>query len=400
MPVEILAIRRCDVLTRHQILRQAEVWIQGEKIIGIYPFGQVTQPLGAKIIDAKGLLISPGWLDLQVNGGFGYDFTQEPERIWEVAAQLPRFGTTSFLATIITAPLETYARAIEVWIAGPPPGWKGAHVVGLHFEGPFLNPGKKGAHNTAYFCQPDPALVQNWSADLGVRLVTLAPELPGALPLIKELRRRSIVVSAGHSLATYEEAEAGFEAGITAGTHLYNAMPPLDHRAPGLAGALLANPQVITGLIADGVHVHPSMVKLAWQSKGSRGLALITDAVAALGMPPGDYQLGDFQVTMADGAVRLEDGTLAGCALTQDVALRNLMEISGSPLADIVPALSTTPAALLNLQNKGVIRPGADADLTLLTPQGHVVVTIVGGEIVYNAEPARLISEQVRRLDL
>jgi N-acetylglucosamine-6-phosphate deacetylase len=272
--------------------------------------------------------------------------------------------------------------------------------LGLHFEGPFLNLGKKGAHNPAYLRQPDLKQIDHWTVENGVRLVTLAPELPGALEMIKELRRRGIVVSAGHSLASYEEAVAGFEAGITCGTHLYNAMPALEHRAPGLTGALLANPQMVVGLIADGIHVHPAMLKLAWQSKGSKGLSLVTDAMAALGMPPGVYNLGDQEVTVDGANARLSDGTLAGSILTQDAALRNLMEVSGVGIVDLVPTVSATPAGVLNLQNKGVIRPGADADLTLLTPQGQVVMTIARGRIVYNNEPDRVRLEQIRHLDL
>jgi N-acetylglucosamine-6-phosphate deacetylase len=167
-----------------------------------------------------------------------------------------------------------------------------------------------------------------------------------------------------------------------------------------LAGALLANPQVVVGLIADNIHVHPAMLKLAWQSKGSRGLVLVTDAMAALGEPPGTYQLGDLEVTVNSNTARLSDGTLAGSLLTQDVALRNMIEASGAQMADIIPSLSTTPAALLNLQQKGVVRPGADADLTLVTPQGEVVVTIVRGQIVHNTEPERLKLEPDRRLVL
>lgn len=400
MPIDLIAIRRCDVLTRHQTLRQAEIWIQGEKIIGIYPFGQVTQPLGAKIVDAKGLLVSPGWIDLQVNGGFGHDFTQDPASLWDVAAELPRFGTTAFLMTIVSAPLSTYQRALEVWRQGPPDGWKGAEPVGLHLEGPFINPAKKGAHNPAHLRQPELQPIERWSIENGVRLVTLAPELVGADVLVRELRRRGIVVSAGHSQATYEQAQVAFEAGLNAGTHLFNAMPAIEHRAPGLAGALLANPQVVVGLIADNIHVHPAMLKLAWQSKGSRGLVLVTDAMAALGEPPGTYQLGDLEVTVNGNTARLSDGTLAGSLLTQDVALRNMIEASGAQMADIIPSLSTTPAALLNLQQKGVVRPGADADLTLVTPQGEVVVTIVRGQIVHNTEPERLKLEPDRRLEL
>jgi N-acetylglucosamine-6-phosphate deacetylase len=330
------------------------------------------------------LIAAPGYIDLQLNGAFGFDFTAEPGSIWEVAARLPRYGVTAFLPTIITAPLETAARAQDALRRGPPAGFAGALPLGLHLEGPFLNPARRGAHNPEHLRLPSLEAVETWSPGDGVRLVTLAPELPGALAVTRRLRERGVVVSAGHSLATLAEARAGFEAGITAGTHLFNAMPPLDHREPGLAGALLADPRATFGLIADGVHVHPAMAALAWRAGGPNRLALVTDAMAALGRPPGDYRLGDRMVRVDETSARLADGRLAGSILSLDQAVRNLIRFTGCAPAEAIRAATEAPARLLGLPGeRGRIAPGAVADLVLLTPELQVAATLVAGEVLW-----------------
>jgi len=337
-------------------------------------------------IEARGLILVPGWLDLQINGGFGFDFTENPASLWDVAAQLPRYGVTSFLPTLITSPPEKTAQALEILAQGPPPGFQGASPLGWHLEGPFLNPGKKGAHNPVYLRDPSANHIEFWSPENGVLLVTLAPELPDALNVIRELRGRGVVVSAGHSSATYDQALAGLDAGITYGTHIFNAMTALHHRQPGLPGALLADPRATVGLIADGIHVHPTLCKLIWQVKGSHGLTLVSDAMAALGMPSGEYVLGDYHVQVDDTTARLNDGTLAGSILTPDAALRNLMAFTGASLAEALPTLTSAPARLLGLAGRGELVPGNLADLALLTPNLQVAATWVEGELT-NHEP-------------
>ena len=334
-------------------------------------------------LDANGRFLVPGFIDLQINGAFGHDFTQNPKTLWDVAAGLPQFGVTSFLPTVITSPLETTDEAQRV-MGVRPSHFQGTEPLGLHIEGPFLNPGKKGAHNPAYICLPSLEWVAGWSPENHVRLVTLAPELPEAAAVIEALVSRGVVVSAGHSLATFAEAEAGFAAGIRYGTHLFNAQSPIHHREPGLPGALLTDERVTIGLIPDGIHVHPALVKLVWQAAGNR-LSLVTDAMAALGMPPGEYELGDFTVTVDETTCRLPDGTLAGSILSLDTAVRNLIAFTGCTLAEALTTVTTIPARLLGLNGrKGQISPGYDADLVLLTPDFQVAATIVGGEIVYN----------------
>jgi N-acetylglucosamine-6-phosphate deacetylase len=321
-------------------------------------------------------------MDLQINGAFGDDFTANPAAIWQVAECLPRFGVTSFLPTIITSPLETVAAAQTSLLGGPPPNFRGATPLGLHLEGPFLNPAKRGAHNPAHLRLPDTKLAADWSPERGVRLVTLAPELPGALEVIRILRERGVVVGAGHSMADYEQARAGLQAGVAYATHLFNAMPPLDHRAPGLAGALLTDPRVTAGIIADGLHLHPAMVKLIWQAKGAERVNVVTDAMAALGMPPGNYQLGDFEVTVDETSARLNDGRLAGSILSLDQALRNLIAFTGCSLSEALSTVTTVPALALGLADRGRIAPGFAADMVLLTPDLRVTATMVGGRMM------------------
>lgn len=364
--------------------RPMDVWVDGERITRVE--AAPAAPVGgADVIDAAGLYLAPGFIDLQLNGGFGHDFTQEPESIWAVAAKLPQFGVTSFLPTIISSPLETVRAALAVWRKGPPAGQPGAAALGFHLEGPFLNPLKRGAHNPGYLRTPAVALVRDWSPPAGVRLVTLAPELPGALEVVRALRDQGVVVSAGHSMATVEQARAGFAAGISYGTHLFNAMPPLEHRTPGLAGALLAEREIVVGVIADGVHVHPAAVALAWQAKKPLGLTLVTDSMAAMGMPAGRYPLGHYAVTVDAVSARLPDGRLAGSRLSLDEALRHFMADTRCSPAEAVMTVSTVPARLLGMDGGGRIAAGCRADLVLLTREMRVAATFVAGQVVFGA---------------
>jgi N-acetylglucosamine-6-phosphate deacetylase len=329
-------------------------------------------------------LLAPGFLDLQVNGGFGLDFTADPTTIWEVAAGLPRFGVTGFLPTIITSPPATVAQAQAVLEGGPPAGWIGARPLGLHLEGPFLNSAKKGAHNPVHLRRPSAAAVAGWSPESFVRLVTLAPELPEAIETIARLARQGVIVSAGHSTASFDEATGGIDAGIRYATHLFNAMPALHHREPGLAAAALADSRVTVGLIPDGLHVHPALVALVWRLLGRDRLNLVTDAMAAMGMAPGEYLLGDYRVSVDETSARLSDGTLAGCILSLDAILRAFRAYTGASWPDTVATVTSTPARLLGLADRlGHLKPGAPADLVLMTPEGEIVETIVAGESLY-----------------
>lgn len=337
-------------------------------------------------IDAKGLILIPGFIELQINGAFGLDFTAEPESIFQVAEKLPCFGVTSFLPTIVTSPLEKIARAQALLQAGSPAGYNGAKPLGLHVEGPFLNPERKGAHRLEYLRTPQLLDYANFSPKTGISLVTLAPELPEAVTVIAELTRRGIVVSAGHSQATFDQARLGFRAGIRYATHLFNAMSPLMQFDPGLPGAVLAEPGLRFGLIPDGIHVHPALVDLIWKLTGPGRMTLVSDAMAALGMPPGKYLLGDLDVIVDQSSARLPNGILAGSILDHPQALRNLMAFTGCSLEDALTCLTTTPADLLGLgADFGRIAPGFAADLVLMSPDLKVLCTWVNGKIAYKA---------------
>jgi N-acetylglucosamine-6-phosphate deacetylase len=379
----MICIQHATIYTPDEVLADGTVLIVDGRIQTIAPSHQIKLPDRVRCIDATGLHLVPGFIDLQLNGAIGLDFTSEPRSIWPVAEFLPSTGVTSFLPTIITSPLTAVATAQTAITSNPPQGFLGATPLGLHVEGPFLHPDKKGAHNPTYLQLPTVEKVANWSPENGVRLVTLAPELDGALNVAKLLGKRGVVVSAGHSTATLAQATAGFDAGIRYGTHLFNAMPSLYHREPGLAGALLADNRATSGLIVDGEHVHPELVKLVWRLVGNGRLTLVTDAMAALGMPPGRYTLGDFAVQVDETTARLPSGTLAGSVLRMDTAVRNLINFTGCTLAEALPTVTRTPADLLGLPHKGRLVPGCDADLLLLTPDLQVHTTFIAGRIVY-----------------
>lgn len=375
-----------SVLTADGLISGGGVLVQDGVITAVGDASGLAVPQGARHIDGSGLLLAPGLLDIQINGGFGHDFTHDPLAIWAVGSRLAEHGVTSFLPTVVTSPAEARAGMLSALAAGPPLGYRGAFPIGAHFEGPFLSPDASGAHDRSYLRSPSEADIDvaTWSSRAGVRMVTLAPELEGALDLARSLISRRVVVSAGHSAADYEGAKAGFDAGISYATHLFNAMPSLGHREPGLAGAALADSRVTVGLIADGIHVHQAVVRLAAAAAGPARFSLVTDATAALGMPPGRYVLGGRDVVLDGSSVRLAgDGRLAGSALTADEALRRFMSMSGWAAADALATMTSTPARLLGLVDRGTLAVGSRADMALFTQELEVVATFVGGEPVF-----------------
>jgi N-acetylglucosamine-6-phosphate deacetylase len=366
----------------------SEGWVDADVTLDAGTISGIERPARGRdggAVDARGLLVVPGFVDLQINGGFGLDLTSSPGSLWALGERLPAEGVTSFLPAIVSSPLEAVRCALDVLAAGPPEGYAGATPLGWHVEGPMLSPSRRGVHDERHLRAPSLDVIDGWSRTAGVRIVTLAPELAGAGPVIRELRERGVVVAIGHSDATFEEAIEAFDAGVGAGTHLFNAMSGFDHRFPGVVGALLARTDVTAGLIADGVHVHPAAVAMAWRLKGPRGIALVTDAVSAKGVAPGTPQpLGGSTVVSDRTSVRDEEGRLAGSALTLDRALRNVVAFAGAEPEDAVAAASTTPAAVAGEDRRGSIAPGGAADLTLLDRDLEVVATIVAGRVAFD----------------
>ncbi|MGH2428528.1 MAG: N-acetylglucosamine-6-phosphate deacetylase [Candidatus Limnocylindria bacterium] len=367
-----------------------DVLVLGGRIAALGPDAVDAAPPGVQPVDADGLIVAPGFIDLQVNGAAGHDFTREPAAIWSVGVTLARHGVTAFLATIVTAPPGAIVAALEAWTDGAPDGAAGALPLGLHLEGPYLSEARRGAHPSEYLRQPDRAEPAGWSRKRGVRLVTLAPEVPGALQLVADLSSRGVVVSAGHSAADAAIGAAAIEAGVRYGTHLFNAMPQLHHREPGLAGALLADERVTVGLICDGLHVAPSMLDLAWRAVGPGRFSVVSDVIAALGMPSRRVPLGNAEVIVEDQMAHLEDGTLAGAVAGLDAGLRQLVAATGCTAAQAIATVTSVPARLLGLGGgRGTIRAGGRADLALLTDELEVAATLVGGRVAHAMEPDR-----------
>ncbi len=329
-------------------------------------------------------IIAPGFIDIQVNGGFGHDFTTAPERMIDVAHGWPKYGVTSFLPTIITSPLENIIHAVEVGknTLRMPHDYTHANILGLHFEGPFVNPAKGGAHNKLYMRNPVIGDESLFDPDV-VRMVTLAPELPGCLEFIRKISSKGIVVGMGHTEASYEDAMKALDAGASWGTHLFNGMVELTHKKPGVVGALLTSKRLRLGIIADGIHVHPAILQLAALAKRADGITLISDAIGATGMPPGEYRLGDLKIIVDGTSSKTESGGLAGSILTLDKAVRNMVHFGACTLSDALTMASKTPAEVLGLKTKGSIAEGYDADLVILDGDLQVLSTIISGEISY-----------------
>jgi N-acetylglucosamine-6-phosphate deacetylase len=337
---------------------------------------------GGPGLDATGLLVVPGLIDVQINGGFGRDLTSDPAAMWAVGARLPRHGVTAFLPTLVSPRRAEVELALATLAAGPPPGYAGAVPLGLHCEGPMISTRRLGVHGASRTAPPSARLIRGWTPGAGVRLVTLAPELPGAGAVIRTLVRRGVVVAAGHSDASYDEARRAFAWGVAAGTHLFNAMSGPDRREPGLAGALLEAAGVRVGIIADGIHVHPAMLRLAWEMKGGpAGIVLVSDAAPIAGRSAATGGL-----RLSAGVARTRDGTIAGSLTLLDRAVRNVVAFTGCNPADAALAASASPAAMLGLPDRGAIRPGARADLTLLDEDLGVAATVVGGSLVFDRD--------------
>ncbi|HXU04498.1 MAG TPA: N-acetylglucosamine-6-phosphate deacetylase [Polyangia bacterium] len=343
-------------------------------------------PLPSPRLDAE--IVTPGLVDLQVNGGFGLEVGADGAALRALAARLPSTGVTTFLPTAVSGSAAEYRALAAAFATARDAG--GARMPGLHLEGPLLSPARAGAHRVGEIAAANATLddvLDDLLAARVVRLVTLAPERPGALALIHRLRQAGVAVSIGHTNATFEQAVAAIDAGATLATHLFNAMSPLQHRAPGAVGAALADDRVTAMLIADGVHVHPAALNIALRSKGADRIALVTDAIAAAGAPPGRYALAGVEVISDGQSARLADGTLAGSTLTLDRAVRMMAGVAGARLEDALAMASSVPAAVLGLADTGHIAVGQVADLALWSAAMEITATIVDGAIAFRSDP-------------
>jgi N-acetylglucosamine-6-phosphate deacetylase len=372
-----------SVALRGRVVTDHEIWPDGTVLVEVSRIVRLSRgPLEAdEVHEYPDCLIAPGFVDLQINGSFGVDVATEPGRVPELSKKLVATGTTAYLPTAISSPKtlyrETLPKLADLAREGVPGG---AEILGVHLEGPFICPERKGVHPAEYIIPADAGLLDEL-LDLGpIRMITLAPEIEGAAELTKIAGRRGGVVSAGHSNATFELAGEAFDRGVAGVTHLFNAMSPLHHREPGLPGAAFSHPQVTCSVIADGRHVHPEMVALAFRMLGPDRLYLVTDAVSATGAEPGEYPLATRRICLDDNVPTTESGELAGSVLSINKALRNVLVFTGCTLPEAVRMAATTPARLIGEgERKGRLAPGYDADIAVLRPDDLSVEAIWKG---------------------
>jgi N-acetylglucosamine-6-phosphate deacetylase len=381
-----------------RVLPSSSLVITGSRIDDVVARATCDLP-GATVIDVRDHYVVPGFVDVHVHGIEGYDTLDGGDAVAAIAARLPRYGVTAFAPTTVACAPDELGRFLgQVRSARATRAFGAARVLPAHLESNFVNPEYRGAQPIACLRRPPgpddvvaegeysgAAIVETiarFQADVGI--VTLAPELPGGLDLIRRLVAAGHVVSLGHSGADVDTANAAIDAGATHATHLFNRMTPLAHRAPGLAGAVLARHEVAAELICDGYHVHPVMSALAIQAKGVDRVMAITDGTAVSGLAPGmRAQLGGREIRAGAGAAFLDDGTMAGSTLTMDRALATIVGSFGRSLVDAVRMCSTTPARQLGLIATGVIAAGATADLVVLDRGYRVVRTLIDGVEAY-----------------
>jgi N-acetylglucosamine-6-phosphate deacetylase len=373
LPMSTILLHAAHALTPTTEIPDAGVLIRDGVIEAIGPRQDMSLPSGAEEISAAGQTAVPGFIDVHIHGAGGHDVMEgTDEAMATVAKTLARHGTTSFVATTVTANPDVTCRSVQGIAHYITRQFEALHtkaeVLGIHYEGPFISKVRRGVHPAEWVQLPSADLLHRLlqAAAGNARILTIAPELLGAIPCMKAAREAGVVVAMGHTDATYEQARAGIAQGARHAVHVYNAMRPFSHRDSGVIGAVLTSPEVTAELIADGVHVEEAAMRLLLQAKGAGCVILISDGLSATGMPDGKYMLGGFEVTVSGGVCRNSEGKLAGSTLTLDRALRNVVAL-GVPFVDAVRMLTANPAKLLGIEfKKGALRTGADADIVLL----------------------------------
>lgn len=381
MQTVVTAERLWDGTSLHQ---HPLILIEDGKIDSIATRETTQLPAGARVLDFPGATLGPSFFDVHIHGAAGHDVMEATsEALDTIGTFLASHGTSAYLATTVTAPLDATLRALD-GLANqiaklPEPGR--ARPLGIHLEGPSLSHQKRGVQPPEHLLAPSIATFDRLidAAHGHVRLMTIAPELPGAIELTAHATSLGIRVSVGHSNATAAETRAAIAAGAVSATHTFNAMRPLDHREPGILGTVLTNDDLYAELICDGVHTDPEIVRLWWKAKGPERSILVTDAMAAAGMPEGEYQLGGFSVHVERGRATAR-GVLAGSVLTLDRALANFIQFTGANIEQALPLLSSNPAAMTGLAHRaGSLAPGKSANLIAIDATGRLVSTIIGG---------------------
>lgn len=377
------------IITPFRLVSGKAIIVEKGKIIEIANKEELNAAIltGAEIIEAQDKFVVPGYIDIHVHGGGGSDVMDgEYEAISQIAITHSRFGTTAFLPTTMTMSKDKIIRSLRSICEAVKKGTAGAEILGIHMEGPYINPEKKGAQKEDDIkkISIEEFLEFNQVSGNLIRLVTIAPEMPGAIELIKYLHKQGIIASIGHSKATYIQTQTAIKAGLSHVTHTFNAMRGLHHREPGVVGAALTSPELTLEVIADGIHIHPIVLKIITQIREDEKIVLITDSMRAAGMKEGTYDLGGQEVTVNKGQARLKDGTLAGSVLTMDKAVKNMVSKVGIPLPKAIQMASFNPAKSIGIDDKkGSLESGKDADIIILNKNLEIELTMVAGKVVY-----------------
>ncbi len=382
----VVAIDAGTLYTPFETFSPARIIIDGKSIAEFGQTDVVRMPVSAERVDASAFAVAPGFIEPHIHGCGGVDvMTATHETLNAMSRIVARHGTTSFLPTTVSSPPDTMRDAVDRISSTLELEFDGAQPVGLHLEGPFINPVKRGTHKPANIATPNIGLLQEWieASRSSIRLLTIAPELDPDGVVTAWASTRGIRVAMGHSNATLQESSQAADRGVCYAVHTFNAMRPFSHRDPGIVGAVLSDDRIFAEIIADGIHVHPSVIRFFARAKRLERILLVTDAISATDMPDGDYALGTDRVRVTDGICRDAEGHLAGSTLTQEVALKNFVEWTGFTIRESLLALTANPASALRLQRKGIINIGADADLTVFDSNFHVLKTFVAGKLVF-----------------
>ncbi len=381
-----LALVGGKIITPFRVIENGTIITESTKIYELGKSSDVTIPGDCQVIDISGKMISPGFIDLLVHGGGGYGFADTTkESVEKVSDYFISHGSTVMLAALFAKPYEQLLndiRRLAKYILNNPD----SNIKGIHMEGPYLNPELKGAMNEGYLWKPTvESWMDMWEASRGlIKMMTIAPELPGSIEVMREAANEGVVLSIGHSMAYYEDIELAIDNGAAHVTHMFNAMRPFHHRKPGVIVGALLRDELKIELIADTMHVHPAIMEMLLKFKKASGIILITDSIRAGGMHEGEYEFADQKVIMEGGKAYLEDGTLAGSTLTLPMAVKNMVQTAGAKITDAIRMASLNGAKVLSVEDrKGILAAGKDADLVVLNEDYTVEMTIIMGKIRY-----------------